>query len=90
MEHLSIISELKDEVVLLNSKLDNMTKFVRMLNNGSTGLDEILKSGKNVGNIKGLGDGNQTAKNKGERLEVKFVPPKKKQEKKMLNHISQH
>ena len=36
-----------------------MTKSVRMLNNGSTDLDEILQTGERAGNIKGLGDGNQ-------------------------------
>lgn len=33
--HLSIISDLNDGVVLLNLKLDNLTKFVRMLNGSS-------------------------------------------------------
>ncbi|MCI08529.1 gag-protease polyprotein [Trifolium medium] len=36
---LSTIPDLKDEVTLLTSKLDNMTKCVRMLNNGSDMLE---------------------------------------------------
>lgn len=55
MEHMYIISDMKDEVILLNSKLDNMTKSVRMLNSSSDMLDEILQTGKNVRNVKGLG-----------------------------------
>ena len=47
-KHLSIIFDLKQEVVLLNSKHENMTKFVRMLSNGSTVMDEIFITGKNV------------------------------------------
>ena len=78
VEHISIIADLKEEVVLLNSKLDNMTKSVRMLNNGSTVLDEILQTGKNAGNVKGLGYRNQAVKNK--KSEMKFVPQMMKQE----------
>ena len=89
-EHSSIISDLKEEVLLVNSKLDNMTKFVRMLNNGSTVLDEILQTEKNAENVRGLGYAYQTVKNRGENPEVKFVPPKKEQEKDMSNHMFQH
>jgi len=39
---MSIITGLQEENTLLNSKLENMTKYVRMLNNGSNVLDEIL------------------------------------------------
>jgi predicted nuclease with TOPRIM domain len=41
-EHVETISKLKSEVVFLNSKLDEMTKYVRMLNNGTDTLDKIL------------------------------------------------
>lgn len=36
----STITGMKEEVTLLNCKLESMTKFVRMLNNGSNMLDE--------------------------------------------------
>ncbi|XP_058775546.1 uncharacterized protein LOC131649805 [Vicia villosa] len=52
VKHLSIIFELKSQVVLLNSQLDNMNKSVRMQNSSSDVLDEILQSRNNVGNIK--------------------------------------
>jgi len=52
---MSIITSLQEENTLLNSKLENMTKFVRILNNGSNVLDEILRVGKTFGNMKGVG-----------------------------------
>ena len=85
---MSVIADLKEEVVLQNSKLDNLIKSVRMLNNGSTIFDKILQTGKNAGNVKGLGYRNQAMKNK--NSELKFVPQKMKQEQKMSNHMSQH
>ena len=48
--HEEEISELKGEVGFLNSKLENMTKSIKMLNKGSDTLDEVLQLGKNVGN----------------------------------------
>lgn len=41
----STIARLEEEVTLLKSKLDNMTKYVCMLNNGSDMLDDILEIG---------------------------------------------
>ncbi|AES60162.1 hypothetical protein MTR_1g041210 [Medicago truncatula] len=38
---MSIIIGLQEENTLINSKLENITKSVRMLNNGSNVLDEI-------------------------------------------------
>jgi hypothetical protein len=49
------ISKLKVEAVFLNSKLDEMTKYVRMLNNGSAILDKILQTGQITGNKSGIG-----------------------------------
>ena len=46
IEHLETISKLKIKVVFPNSKLDEMTKYVRMLNSGSDTLDKILQTGK--------------------------------------------
>lgn len=42
----STITGLEEEVTLLKSKLDNMTKFVCMLNRGYDMLDEILEVGE--------------------------------------------
>ena len=49
------ISHLEGEVQMLNSKLDQMTKSVKMLTNGTDKLEEILQVGQNVGNKSGLG-----------------------------------
>lgn len=87
VEHLSVISDSKDEFVLLKSKFDNMTKSVRMLNNNSDVLDEILQAGKNAGNVEGLGYNDQTVMNRRKELEVKVVHLKKKH---MSNQMSQH
>lgn len=65
MEHLSIIFDMKEEVVSLNSKLNNINKFVRMLNNSSDVLDEIIQTSKNAGNVQGLGYDNLVLMNKG-------------------------
>ena len=51
---LETISHLEGEVQMLNSKLDQMTKFVTMLTNGTDKLEEILQVGKNVGDKSGL------------------------------------
>lgn len=55
LKHLFIISELKSEVVLLNSKLDNITKCVRMLNNSFKAQDDILQIGNKVGYMECVG-----------------------------------
>src|SRR4051812_35927638 len=49
------ISELNDEVILLQSKLDQMTKSVKMLNNGTDMLEEILQVGKSSRDMSGIG-----------------------------------
>lgn len=77
LEHLSVISDLKDEVLLLKSKIDNMKKYVRMLNDSSNVLDKILQAGRNAGNIEGLGYNNQDVINRKEHV-VKVVYLKKK------------
>lgn len=53
--HLETIENLNNEVSDLKSKLDQMSKSIRMLNSGTKTLDEILQSGKNAGNMTGLG-----------------------------------
>jgi hypothetical protein len=75
---------------LLNSKLENMTKYVRMLNNGSNVLDEIRQVGKTYGNMKGIVFDYGTVNNESKIPTKKFVSPKKKTEFAMLDHMSQH
>ena len=73
---------------MLNSKLDNVIKTVRMLNSSSDVLDEILKSGKNVGNVSGLGFENSSEVDKRKWHEVTLAQPKR--ELKMSNNMLQH
>lgn len=42
------IFDLQNEVILLSSKLNNMTKTVRILNKGSNMLDKVLQIGKQL------------------------------------------
>lgn len=48
------ITDLEEEVALLNSKQENMTKSICMLDNGSDILDEILEVGKMSKIFKGI------------------------------------
>jgi radical SAM superfamily enzyme YgiQ (UPF0313 family) len=50
----STITGIKDKFILLNSKLANMTKFVKMLNKGFDMLEEILEVSKKSGDMKGI------------------------------------
>src|ERR1051325_4759182 len=54
-ENAVTISHLNSEIIVLNSKLDQMTKSVRMLTTGTDKLEEILQLGQNAGNKHGLG-----------------------------------
>lgn len=53
----SITTRPEEEVTLLKYKLGNMTNYVRILNNVSKALDGILKVGKMVNDVKGIGFG---------------------------------
>ena len=87
---LSTISYFQNEVTLLTSKLDNMTKYVRMLNNCSDMLNEILQIGKGSGNLTGVGFNYQFLNKQGRVLKAKFVSPESKIEFVMSNQMSQH
>lgn len=82
----SSIVGLEKEVTLLKSKLNNMTKYARMLNNGSNMLDEILEIGG-----KNSIDFNYISMNKKVKIHTKnLVAPEKKIEFLMKDHMSQH
>jgi len=83
---MSIITSLKEENTL-KSKLENMTKSVRMLNNGSNVLDERLQVGKSSGNMKGIGFDYETVNKEIKISTKKYVPPKRKAELVMLDHM---
>ena len=62
-EHLETIDKLKCEVSMLSSKIDQMSKSIKMLNCGTEVLEEILLIGKNAGDTTGIGFGKQSYSN---------------------------
>jgi len=87
---MSIITSLQEENTLLNSKLENMTKYVRMLNNGFNVLNKILQVGKTSGNMKAI-DFDYDIVNKEIKIRTKkFVYLEKKTMSIMLDHMPQH
>src|ERR1044072_5623347 len=54
-ENTATINLLNSDIVMLNSKLDQMSKSVKMLTSGTDKLEEILQLGQNAGNKHGLG-----------------------------------
>ena len=81
------IDKLKEEVALLNSKLEGMTKSVRMMNSSSKVLDELLEIGKPAGDQTGLGFNHQSIR---KDSKIKFVPAALNSEPKMSRHPSRH
>ena len=71
---------------MLNSKLDQMTKSVKMLTNGTDKLEEILQVGQNVGNKSGLG----FVAAKKSIVDKKKIRPDKQMSKHMSQHRTQH
>lgn len=70
---ITTISDLKEEVDNLNSKLEGMTKSARMLNSCSKTLNEILGVGKTTRDMKRVKFNYGSLSSK-----TKFVPPTKK------------
>lgn len=82
----STIIGLEDKVTLLKSKLDNMTKYVSMLNNGFDMLYEIL----DIGEKKAIGFEYNSMNKKVKFPSKKFITPEKKTQFQMKDHMSQH
>jgi hypothetical protein len=81
------VTSLESEIELLSTNLNNMTKSVKMLNNGTDKLDELLMVGKNAGDSTGIGYQN----NQKENSETKFVPAQKKFEpSRIWSHSTPH
>lgn len=75
----STITSLKEEFTLLKSKLENMREFIHMKNNSTDMLNDVLEE-----NMKVVGFDYSFMNKK-----IK-VPPKKKTEFWMVDHMSQH
>lgn len=71
---------------MLNFKLDNITKFIHVLNNGTNTLYEILE----VGERKVIGIDYSGMNKNIKTPSKKCVPPKKKTEYLRKDHMSQH
>lgn len=80
--------DLEEDVTLLKSKLDNMTKFVCMLSNDFNMLDEILEVWKKYMNMKSTGFNYDSRKKKVKIPTNKVVFPEKKTEFLMKDHMS--
>jgi hypothetical protein len=70
-------ADLKEQVTLLNSKLTEMTKSVRMLNKGTYMLEEVFELGRSPSDKKGLGFDNYTSDNS-KTVPKKAIHPKNK------------
>ncbi|KAK2429199.1 gag-protease polyprotein [Trifolium repens] len=81
------VTSLEDEVKLVTSNLEIMTKFVRMLGTGTKKLNEILSNRNHANDPTGVGYG-VTYNN--ETLESTFVPARNRTDFKMLPHPTPH
>lgn len=73
--------------MFLTRKLESMTKSIRMLNNGSDMLDEILLVGKGSKNFTRVGFNSQSLNKQGETSKKVFVSPESKTEFIMTNNM---
>src|SRR3954468_9997438 len=80
------ITELNDEAVLLQSRLDQMSKSVKMLNNGTDMLEEILQVGKSSRDMSGIG----FVSAKKYVRDSSRTKPEAEMSKPMSQHVTQH
>src|SRR4051812_31849231 len=80
------ISELNGEIILLQSKLDQMSKSVKMLNNGTDMLEEILQVGKSSRDMSGIG----FVGAKKYVQDSSRTKPEAEMSKPMSKHVTQH
>ena len=59
----------------METKLKSMNRSLRMLNNESNMLDEILKEGRKGRSMKGIGFNSQDTDQEGHKTKMKFVSP---------------
>lgn len=84
------IFDLQNEVILLTSKLNNMTKTIRMLNKGSNMLDNILQIGKETRDLGGIGFKNQSLHNQGESFMTNFILPGSESKPVIFKPLARH
>ena len=83
--------ELQEEVSMLETKLESMNKSLRMLNNGSNVLDEILKVGKEGRSMKGIGFDYKSTNQEGQNTRRDFVASESQTEfKKQIEYQVAH
>jgi len=87
---MSTNSDLQNELTPLSSKLDNLTKTIRMFNSGSKTIDEILLVGKKAGNVQGIGFNHKNLNKQGKTQVTKFIPSKTNCDITMSDNLSRH
>lgn len=75
---------------MLTSKLDNMTKAVRMMNKGSNVLDEVLQIRKVAGDLTGIGFDYKSMDKQGESSMTNHVLHKREPKLVISKHLTQH
>jgi hypothetical protein len=88
--HVSTIANLQSKVTMLSTDLQNMTKHVKMLNIGTSKLDEILQLGKRFGDVTGIGFTNTPTRNQVTKPVTKFVSAKGSQNSSVSRHRPRH
>src|ERR1044072_7361019 len=93
-------TELQEEVSLLESKLEGLNKSLRLLNNGTNALDDLLEASKKSRRKKGIDFDYNSINEEGQKPKSKFVTPEEKLEfvqvndfqknTKMSQHVVQH
>src|ERR1044072_3569550 len=93
-------TELQEEVSLLESKLEGLNKFLRLLNNGTDALDNLLEASKKGRSKKGNDFDYNPINEEGQKPKSKVVTPEEKSEFvqindfqkniKMSQHVVQH
>src|ERR1044072_5238622 len=93
-------TELQEEVSLLESKLEGLNKSLRLLNNGTDALDNLLEDSKKGRSKKGIGFDYNSTNKEGQKPKSKLVTLEEKSEfvqindfqknTKMSQHVVQH
>ena len=93
-------TELQEEVFLLESKLEGLNKSLRLLNNGTDALDDLLEASQKGRSKKGIGFDYNSTNEEGQKPKIKFVTSEEKsefvqkndfqKEVKMSQHVIRH
>src|ERR1044072_3401279 len=82
--------ELQEEVSLLESKLEGLNKSLRLLNNGTDALDDLLEASKKSRSKKGIDFDYNSINEEGQKPKSKFVTPEEKSEFVQINDFQKN